>query len=169
MSDCAPVEVVTLPLPRSFGVNIQPLQTHAICGQRVTLDAAFSLIALAFTANLADEIAGAAQRRSDLQNVRCLREIDVRRHVQVISQRAPIIQDALQVRFGDRRAQRQIRNLGTSFIDAPLHIKVDAVNWSSVIDKRRIRRAHGEGIHAAARGIVRIVRLDRRTQVARFP
>ena len=103
-----------------------------------------------------------------MQNVRSLREIDVGRHVQVISQRAPIIHDALQVRFAHRRAQRQILDLGASFIDAPPDIDVDVVNWFSVIDERRIRRAHGKRIHSAARGVIRIVRLDRRAQVARI-
>src|SRR5438046_4678218 len=70
--------------------------------------------------------------------------------------------------FGDRRPQRQILDLGSHLIDATMRFDVDVVDGSTVINKRRVRRAERNGVHPARSWSIWIVRLNRRAQVPSF-
>src|SRR5439155_11555907 len=72
------------------------------------------------------------------------------------------------MRFSNRRPQRQILNLCSHLIDATMRLDVDVVDGSTVINKRRVRRAERDGVHPARGWSIWIVRLNRRAQVPSF-
>ncbi len=72
----------------------------------------------------------------------------------------------MQVRFRNRRAQREFLDLSASLVDSSSGIDVDVIYWPAVVCERGIGCAEVHGVHPARGGRVRIVRLNHCAKVA---
>ncbi len=162
------VEVIALSLPGSAGGNIQTLQAQAVSRQRVRFNTAFNFVIVALAGNHSREVAAPAQGSAGLKHVGKLREVNRRRDVHLVSQRAPVVHCSLEMRFRDGRFQNKFLNLGSCFIHSNTRLKVDVINRPTIIGERGIRERESYWMHPALDRCVGVFRQNCCCEVSRF-
>ena len=99
------------------------------------MDLAVDLELIALACDRAAEVTRTTKSRAGLQSVGKLREIDSRGDVHLITKRAPVVHDAVHLRFRNRRFQHQFLNLCSLLIDTRPRLDIDVVDGPIVVSK----------------------------------